>query len=234
MTQAIFTNAWISQTAKTMFRGAAPPVSNKFYIGLAQTDSLSRNSPLASFISNELSSADYTRLQFNLADDGGYNTNTNRHEFSPVTITFTPSTTTWQFQTAFLLANGHSVASMGFSSSDVNSATNRITISNHPWTSGDRLVFTADDLATLPTGIDAGTIYQVLSPTTNDFALALVNSSVAIDIQNTGSSTFRARSANGIIATFAIEPSLITLLPGQPHSYQIPIALMNTGYVNGS
>ncbi|MFN6475369.1 hypothetical protein [Nostoc sp. DedQUE07] len=234
MAQGIFTNAWISETAKVMFRGATPPAIDEFYVGLANTSSLGRASTIANFVSNEITDQGYTRTQLTLSGDGSYNTGANRHELPTATLIFTAGASSLQFQTAFLLANAHPLASRTFTNSNVDAATDRITIANHPWVSGDRLVFTPDDVATLPTGIVAGTIYQVLTPTTNDFAIAAVNSSTPINIQNTGSGNFRARSANGIVSIFAIESAPITILPGRSYSYTVPIALLNTGFVSGN
>ncbi|AUB37527.1 hypothetical protein COO91_03472 [Nostoc flagelliforme CCNUN1] len=234
MAQGTFTNAWISATAKILFRGATPPSVDKFYVGLANTSSLSRASTIANFVSNELTDDAYSRAQLTLSGDGSYNSSANRHELPIATTIFTAGATSWQFQTAFLLADAHPIASNAFTNESVNAATDRITIANHPWVSGDRLIFTADELATLPTGINAGTIYQVLSPATNDFAIATVGSSTPVNFQNTGSGAFHARSANGIVSIFAIEGSPITILPGRSYSYQIPIALLNTGFVSGN
>ncbi|PHJ69226.1 hypothetical protein VF14_03625 [Nostoc linckia z18] len=235
MPQGTFTNAWISETAKILFRGSPAPDATKFYVGLADTDALTRASTIASFVAKELvPESNYTRANLTLSGDGSYNSAANRHELPTATITFTAGDTSWQFQTAFLIANAHQTCSVAFTNSNVNAATDRIAIASHPWIAGDRLVFTADELATLPTGIDAGTIYQVLSPTTNDFQIATLGSSTPVNIQNTGAGTFRARSANGIVSVFAVEPSPITLLPGRSYAYQIPIALLNTGFVSGN
>ncbi|MEH1780889.1 MAG: hypothetical protein V7L26_17600 [Nostoc sp.] len=234
MPQGTFTNSWISQAANILFCGSAAPDTTKFYLGLANTNALTRANTIVDFVSNELLATDgYARSQLILPNNGSYNTSNNRQELPTATITFTAQNT-WQFQTVFLLANGHPVASLPFTSSNVNSATDRITIANHPWVSGDRLIFTADSTATLPTGINQATVYQVLSPTTNDFALGQVVSSTPINIQDTGSGTFRARSANGMVAAFAVESSLITLLAASSYSYQIPLVLLNTGLVSGN
>jgi hypothetical protein len=234
MPQGIFTNGWISQAANILFCGGAAPDTTKFFLGLANTNALTRANSMVDFVSNELLATDgYARSQLVLPNNGSYDTTNNRQELPTATITFTAQNT-WQFQTVFLLANGHPVASMPFASANVNSATGRITIASHPWVSGDLLVFTADPTSTLPTGINPLTLYQVLSPTTNDFALGLVGSSTPITIQNTGSGTFRARSANGTVAAFAVESNLITVLAANSYSYQIPIVLLNTGLVAGN
>lgn len=234
MPQGTFTNAWISESAKILFRGSPAPDADKFYVGLANTSSLTRSSSIANFISNELTDSAYARAQLIISGDGSYNTNANRHEMPIATIVFVAGDNPWEFQTGFILANAHPVSSLGFSNSSVNPSTDRIAITDHPWVSGDRLTFTAEDSATLPTGINAATIYQVLTPTANDFAIATLGSSTPVNIQNTGSGTFRARSANGIISLFATEASPITILPGRSYTYQIPIALLNTGFASGN
>ncbi|MEH2148614.1 hypothetical protein [Nostoc sp.] len=228
MPTGIFTNAWVSQSAKILFRGSTPPDAAKFRLALANTASLGRTNSLADFISNELlPTNNYARAAGNLSGDGIYDTTDQRHELPVISASFSASGGSLQFQTAFIIADSSAVSSKSFTNSNVNATSDRITITNHGFVNGDKLVFTADTLATLPGGISAGTVYTVASATTNDFQ-------IGVNITDTGSGTFRARSANGIIVAYAVESSPITVPDGQGYSYQIPLVILNSGYVNGS
>ncbi|WP_179072124.1 hypothetical protein [Nostoc sp. C057] len=229
MPTGIFSNSWITQSARILFRGATPPDASKFRLALANTASLGRTSSLADFISNELlPNNNYARAVANFSSDGSYDTTDQRHELPTISASFSASGGSLQFQTAFLIADSSAASSKSFTSSDVNPTSDRITISAHSFVNGDKLVFTADSLAFLPGGITAGTVYTVSSVTTNDFQLT------GVDITDTGSGTFRARSANGIIVAYAVETSPITVADGQGYSYQIPLVVLNSGYVTGS
>lgn len=223
-----FTNDWITESAKILFRGATPPEPTKFRLCLANTATLTRGSSLVDFISNELLPNDgYIRAAANFSADGNYDPTDQRHEMPTITASFTADGASLQFQAAFLMADARVIASRVFSDANVNPATDVITINNHGFIPSDRLIFTADELAFLPGGIAAGTIYTVTAATTNTFG-------IGVDITNTGSGTFRARSANGIVVAFATADTPITLADGQTYSYQIPLVVLNSGYVSGS
>jgi hypothetical protein len=229
MPTGIFTNLWISQSAKILFRGATPPDTAKFRLALANAASLGRTNSLADFISNELLPTNgYVRASANFGSDGSYDTTDQRHELPTISASFAASGGSLQFQTAFLIADSTAISSKSFTNSNVNPTSDRITITAHGFVNGDKLAFTADSLATLPGGIAASEICTVSSVTTNDFQLTGVN------ITDTGSGTFRARSANGIIVAYAVESSPITVADGQGYSYQIPLVVLNSGYVTGS
>lgn len=228
MPTLIFTNTWITQSAKILFRGSTPPDASKFRLALANTASLGRTNSLADFISSELlPTNNYARAAANFSGDGSYDTTDQRHELPTISASFSASGGSLQFQTAFLIADSLAVSSKSFTNSNVNATSDRIAITSHGFVNGDKLVFTADALATLPGGITAGTFYTVASATTNDFQ-------VGVNITDTGSGTFRARSANGIIVAYAVETSPITVADGQGYSYQIPLVVLNSGYVTGS
>ena len=196
---------------------------------MANTAALSRSRLLADFLSYELLPTNgYARATANFDSDGSYDTTDQRHELPTISASFSASGGSLQLQTAFFIADSSAISSKSFANSNVNPTSDRITITSHGFVNGDKLIFTADALAALPGGIVAGTIYTVANVTTNDFQLTGIN------ITNTGSGTFRARSANGIIVAYAVESSPITVPDGQAYSYQIPLVVLNSGYVTGS
>jgi hypothetical protein len=228
MPTGTLTNDWITKSAKILFRGISPPNPNKFRVGLCNTATLTRASTIAEFISAELLPINgYSRVVANFAD-GAYDTTDQRHELPIISASFAATGGSLQFQSIFLIADASTLASKAFTNAEVNPTSDRITIPNHSLVNGDQLVFTADSLGSLPGGIAANTLYTVTSASTNDFLLQ------GIDITDTGSGTFRARNANGSIVAFGIEPNPITLADGQPYIYQIPLVVLNAGYVNGS
>jgi hypothetical protein len=231
MTAGTFTNAWISQSAKILYRGATPPDSTKFRACLANA-ALTRTNTLIDFISAELLPINgYTRASLNFAGDGAYDTTDQRHEMPSVSVNFSASGAALQFQTIFILANASSVASKSFTNSGVNPTSNKITINNHAFNNGDKIIISPDDLATLPGGISNSSIYTIANSTANDFE-------IGVDITNTGSGTFRARTAaegeNWNVIAFLTEDNPITISDGKTYSYVISnLVLMNTGLING-
>ncbi|MEH1976077.1 MAG: hypothetical protein V7L02_23260 [Nostoc sp.] len=235
MPNLIFTNAWISQSAKILFRGSTPPDASKFRLALANSSSLGRTSSVADFIKSELLPANgYARVDASFSNDGSYDSTDQRHELPNINAAFAALGGSLQFQTVFLIADSTATSSKSFTNSNVNATSDRITITAHGFVNGDKLVFTADALSSLPSGIAADTIYQVASVTTNDFQLQPNGGGSTVNIADTGSGTFRARSANGIVVAYAVESSPITVADGRGYSYQIPLVLLNSGYVNGS
>lgn len=234
MPTGIFTNAWITESSKILFRGSTAPDATKFRLCLANTATLGRSSSLVDFITNEMLPINgYDRQSANFTD-GTYDTTDQRLELPTVNASFSASGGSLQFQTVFLMANAKAIASKSFTNSNVNATTDRITITSHGYSNGDKLVFTADALATLPGGISSGTIYQVASVTTNDFQLQPNGGGSTVDITDTGSGTFRARSANGTIVAYAVESSPVTVADGQGYSYNLPVVVLNSGYVTGA
>ena len=235
MPTGIFTNTWVTQSAKILFRGVTPPDASKFRLALANTATVSRSSSLADFITSELlPNFGYSRAIANFGSDGIYDTTDQRHELPIISASFAATGGSLQFQTAFLIADSTAVSSKSFTNTNVNPTSDRITIPAHGFINGDKLVFTADVMGTLPSGIVANTIYQVSNITSNDFQLQPNGGGTTIDITDTGSGTFRARSAGGTIVAYAVESSPITVPDGQGYSYQIPLVVLNSGYVTGS
>jgi len=231
MPQYTFFNTWISQSAINLYK------NRKFFLCLVNTTTLTRLSSLIDCITAEIAPLGYNRIPVNIAGDGAYNSNTNRHEMPTPSITFSPDLNgaSWQFQTLFLMEQTQGSPALILTSANINTSTDRITLNNHGKANGDKLIFTPDPLATLFTADQpiTSTIYQVVNTTVNDFQLAPVGTSTPINIQTSGSGTFRARNANGNLVLLWTEDQQITLFPGQPYNCQIPFNLANIGNVNG-
>ena len=77
-----------------------------------------------------------------------------------------------------------------FSTADVNTGTDTITITAHGYRGGDPIEFSGSDL---PSGIDtANTVYYVRDKATNTFKTALTPNGVVVDITDVGSGTHTA------------------------------------------
>jgi hypothetical protein len=72
-----------------------------------------------------------------------------------------------------------------FTSTEVDTGTERITVTAHPYIVDERVQFTST--GTLPTGLSAGTKYFIRSPTANDFQVYTTASTAALDITGVGS-----------------------------------------------
>ena len=232
MATGSFTNDWISKSTRILFCGAPSPDPSKFLMGLANTATLTRASSLSDFVNSELLPANgYARTAVSFGN-GSYNANNQRYEEPAVTVTFTATNLSLQFQTAFLMADADSTASAVCN--NVNAASDRITVAGYTPVNGSSLLFSVDSGGTLPSGITAGSLYQVVNAQSdNSFQLQLPGSSATVDFKDSGSGTFRARFASGSAVALLVESSPITVLPGQSYSYQIPLIMLNSGYTNG-
>ncbi len=230
MTTSNSTQEWQTYQAKVMARGASAPDTSKFYIGLVNTSNLSTGSTIVDFVGAELLPTNgYSRLPISFSGDGTYNSTTKRHELPAISATITANGGSLQFQTAFLIANGTSDASQLIAS--VNPSTDRITINNHGFTNGKSLIFTADALSSIPSGISPSTIYKVANATTNDFQIQ--SSGSLINIADSGSGSIRARSADGVVWNFLVNDSPISIIDGQTCTINLNLNFANIGSANG-
>ena len=75
-----------------------------------------------------------------------------------------------------------------FTTGDVNTGTDTITVAAHGYSNGDSVVFATN--GTLPTGLSAETVYYIINAATNTFKVSLTSGGSAVDITTTGSGTF--------------------------------------------
>ena len=217
MPVGIFTNDWISRSARILYQGTSPPDKDSFYVALSTSNILTRDSTIAEFISSELLPENgYQRVNVNFGVDGIYNSVENRFELPAINPSFTASGASLQFQSAFLIADGKPFSSLELSPVNISSGENLITFTAHPFVDGDKVVFSADETSSLPSGINSLQVYTVSEATPDSFK---IDSTIA----GNGSGTFYIRSANGNIVAATIEDSPITVFDGQQYTYQIPI-----------
>jgi hypothetical protein len=211
------------------FTGGTLPNAAKYYLCLADTTLLTRASTRADFIAAELLQTNgYARS--NLVFSAGSFSNPNkRYDAALVTGSFAASGGSFQFQTAFLIANGHATANKTISDTDINASTNTITATAHGLSNGAEVLLTAQGGSTLPSGITSGTIYTVIGTTTNTLQLSSDGVS-AIDITSTGSGNFYVRYVPDRIVLLDVLSDPRLLLDGKSYEYDLYLAGMNTTY----
>jgi hypothetical protein len=221
-----FFNSWIEYRGNVIYRGVTAPDPSKFQVILVD-NVVDRTTTLADIISDEVLPINgYERINL-VFGEGTYSTPNQRLEYPDINIAFAADSGTIQFRSLVILADASPVASKSFTNANVNATSNTITISNHGFVNGNKLIFTPATLATLPGGVTEGDIYEVISVTTNTFQLS------GLDITDTGSGTFYARSANGRLMSFYVAPTTIQIFDAQEQPFVIPVAAMNTGIITG-
>ena len=74
-----------------------------------------------------------------------------------------------------------------FTSSDVDTGTDTITIASHGFT--NTMIVRFSSVGTLPAGLTAGTVYYIINATTNTFKVSLTEGGAAVNIASGGSGT---------------------------------------------
>ena len=92
-----------------------------------------------------------------------------------------------------------STYSKTFATTDVNTATEVITVTAHGFVAGDAVVFSST--TTVPAGLTAGTTYYVISPTTNTLQVSATYGGSAVNITSTGTGTHTIKGAQRITVT---------------------------------
>lgn len=131
-----------------------------------------------------------------------------------VTFTASPNATDYFSTGSRIKLSGFTVSdtSKNFdSTTDVNTSTDRITISSHGFESGDVATFSG----TLPTGLSLSTSYYVINPTTNDFQISSTPDGAPVDITatavGTGTITVTASGTiNGLQSVVQVTNTYIT------------------------
>lgn len=129
---------------------------------------------------------------------GAFDAVDNRWELPQLVFNLAASSAQLDFIQLFLLAGGSANAPKQFTTSAINVSTNEITVPQHGLTTGDRVIITTT--GTLPTPLQATTLYVALVVDTTKFKLAQVATpTTEIDITATGSGTFYLKYANGVV-----------------------------------
>ena len=222
-----FTRSFISEKALITYWGNTPPDSSRFYVGLADTNTLDRTSAPIDFIKAELNpNYGYFRQPFLYEDTGTYNTSAERHEMPDITVEFTASGGVLQFQTAFLMADGHPTSAWDSTEVTFNATTNRIIIPSHGLNYDDTVMFTRDDNSILPYPLEFNRRYFVAGATEDDFWLREELGLGTVDLQPSSANSaeqFLMRTIPKLIVALVVEDAPIQILDGTTHSYRIPI-----------
>lgn len=124
------------------------------------------------------------------------------------------------------------VSVQGFTPSNVDVATDTITITGHGLTDGTRVQFTNSGGA-LPAGLSASTDYYVRDAATNTFKVSLTNGGTAVDITTQGTGVHGVRPARpvalaGTSSAYVWSTSAVTPLQGTD-SFLITVTAGNMG-----
>ncbi|MBW4421769.1 MAG: hypothetical protein KME13_21545 [Myxacorys californica WJT36-NPBG1] len=225
-----FHNDWVSYHFALPFGGGTLPDVAKYFLCLADTTLLTRASSRADFIAAELLQQNgYARSQLLFSDPGSFSNSNKRYDAPLVTGDFEADGGALQFQTVFLIANGHATANKTLTDASVNAATNVITATAHGLINGNEVIFSVQGGSTLPTGVAANTIYKVMSVATDSFQIS-TDGVTAIDITSTGAGTFYLRYVPARIVLLDVLTDPRLLQDGKPYSYDLYLAGMNTTY----
>ncbi|MBW4540684.1 MAG: hypothetical protein KME43_16270 [Myxacorys chilensis ATA2-1-KO14] len=228
-----FHNDWVSYHFMLPFGGGALPDPAKYYLCLADTTLLTRASSRADFINAELLQQNgYERSQILFSNPGSFSNSNKRYDAPLVTGDFLAAGGALQFQTVFLIANGHATANKTLTDANVNATTNVITATAHGLATGNEVLFSVQGGSTLPDGVSSNAIYKVMSAATDSFQISS-DGITPIDITSTGSGTFYLRyvPAHIVLLDILADPRL--LQDSKPYSYDLYLAGMNANYGTG-
>lgn len=182
-------SSWKVLTGQTLINS-----SYTFRIILCNGGSLSTTSTAAQIVSNEVIGNGYSRPSLTFGTVA-YDSGDSRAEIpGTVSGTFTASGGSIQYDAVVLWRGADSVAALTVSS--VNTGTDRLTVTSHGRTNGDKCAVTST--TSLPGGISANTLYYIKSIDANTIELYTDSGLTSlVDITSSGSGTIRLRLANG-------------------------------------
>lgn len=229
-----FTDSWISYRTTALFRGKAVPNVNKFYLCFADSNQLNRQSSPLDFINAELKQENgYLRSSIAFNEDGQFSTANKRHDLPLVSGSIAASGATIQFQTVFLIANGNAIANRLFNAAtDVDVNTNTITSNAHGLSNLDRIAFTLETAASLPTGIATNTVYRAINVTANTFQ-ASIDGLNPVDITALGSGQCRLRYVPEWVVMLEDFDSPQLVQTGRTFYYDLQMSGFNTTFGAG-
>jgi hypothetical protein len=94
-----------------------------------------------------------------------------------------------------------------FTSANVNTTTDKITVTTHGYAADDEVKIARVGTATLPAPLTEDTIYFIKTPATDDFQLALTSGGAAIDFTTAGTGNFEVTKQN-VLTPGSIRPFL--------------------------
>ena len=173
----------------------------------------------------------YARFQSDALTGGTYSATNTRYEQDAVSVEFSASGGNLTYTHVLLLIDGAADGQAGgaiTASSDVDPATDVMTVASHGLSDSDAVTLTVDSGGTLPGGITAGTLYYVDSVTSSTITLhtgTSVGSANRVDITSTGSGTLRIRKCAGSVYGLLTETSAVTISDGQTVGYSVKLAV---------
>jgi len=153
-----------------------------------------------------------------------YNGTTNRQEYPVVTVTFSEDSGGSGYDYNYLVILSGAPANRQKTITAIDTSTNRLTITSHGITNGDRVVIRST--GGIPAGISGTTLYYAKFIDVNTIELYTdAGLTSIVDITGTGTGTIRLQYGNGTYAYSQSYPASF-LTPGSSVSFQI------TGFVD--
>jgi hypothetical protein len=188
---------------------------------------------IATWLQHELveSTNGYARFQSSSLTGGSYSAANGRYEQDAVSVEFSASGGNLTYTHVVLLLDAAADGQAGgaiTATTDVDPATDVITVASHGLTDGDAVTVTADSGGTLPGGLSAGTLYYVDSVTSSTITLHTATPVAAgnkVNITSTGSGTLRIRKCAGSVYGILSETSQVTVSNGQTIGYSVKLAV---------
>jgi hypothetical protein len=187
------------------------------------------NDSIAEWLQYELDGTNgYQRFVSSAMGAGSYDGVDARWEQSPITIGFTASGGSFTYTHVVVTVDGAADGYVGTidASSDVDAATDEITIASHGLNFGDAVALSTST-GTLPSGVTAATVYYVDAIDANTFTLhtdALPSPSNIVDITAIGSGSVFVHNCAGDVHSILAESSTVVILDGETKNYQLTIA----------
>lgn len=188
---------------------------------------------IAAWLQYELteSSNGYARFQSSALTGGSYSATNTRYEQDSVSVEFSASGGNLTYSHVVLMVDAAADGQAGgaiTATTDVDPATDVITVASHGLTDGDAVTITADSGGTLPGGLTAGTLYYVDSVTSSTITLhtaAAVAAGNIVNLTSTGSGTLRLRKCAGSVYGVLAENAAVTISNGQSIGYSVKLAV---------
>lgn len=212
------------------YNGSTAPDPAKFRLILCNSSDFDRSSTMAAILKRELlisASPGYARQQYNPADAAWDGAN-QRAALPQLTLTFSATTSGYQYDAIVLLADAHAKANQTVESI----ASNTITQTAHGLSDGDKVLFTST--GTLDAGMTADTIYFVRDSTTDVYKIAATLGGAAIALGGSWTGTMSCRYANGEPEIFELQSPAATIPAGGSYDAIINLVQYSKGYVSGN
>ncbi|MGL5062546.1 MAG: hypothetical protein ACRC62_21420 [Microcoleus sp.] len=205
------TQKYITDDALWRVGRRAAPSQTGFYMCLSTSNTLTAASPVADFLTTEVTGNGYARQPITYSADGTFNTTTSRHELPQVTTSFTATGGSIVWRSSFVIYDGRVESSATLPAANINISTDVITLNAHGLANGEELII-GNNFSPVG-GLISNTIYKACNVTTNTFQVSS-DGTTPIDLTSVGAGNYRLYYAKGSVKSFVTRPSDETIANG--------------------